>query len=64
MELLPANRRYSLFYRHGVGGAWTWNKDELFPLLWEDTTTYNPYYNQFISPIIGWQLTEITTNNK
>ncbi len=64
MEILPANRRYSMFYRNGVGGSWTWNKDELFPVLWESAVTYNPYYNEFVSGVVGWKLTEITNNNR
>lgn len=64
MEVLPADRRYAMFYRVGVSGTWTWSKEEEFPLIWEETVTYNPYYNEFVSPIVGWDLTEITNNNR
>jgi len=59
---LPANRRYAMLYRAGASGTWTWSKDELFPVLWDSVTTYDPYYNQYTGG--AWQLTLISDNNR
>lgn len=62
MEALAVNRRYAMLYRTGVNGDWTWSGSELFPVIWDSITTYNPYYNQDTGAT--WQLTIIPTNNR
>lgn len=48
---------YSVFYRTGASGEWTWKAEQNFPFLYGA----NPYYNYYNGT--SWVLQPITTNN-
>lgn len=55
---ISASGPYTLFYRTGVNGNWTWSKNQSYPYFINETQIQ---YNQNTGAT--WKLTNITTNN-